>query len=131
MPLTGRSILVVEDDGFIASLLHFLLTRQGMKITLASDGRNAIDCLQSDIHFDAVLLDMRLPQISGMEVLATLRQQHNSSDTPVLVLSALENGGEVAAALDAGANDYMTKPFNPEELLARLRRLLSAASDRV
>lgn len=130
VPLTGRSILVVEDDGFMASLLHFLLKRHGMKITAVSDGRSAIDCLQSETRFDAVLLDMRLPQLSGMEVLATLRKQHNRPDTPVLVLSALETGSEVAAALEAGANDYMTKPFNPEELLARLRRLLCAVGDR-
>jgi DNA-binding response OmpR family regulator len=122
--------LVVEDDSFMASLLHFLLKRQGMKVTGVSDGRDAIDCLQSETHFDAVLLDMRLPQMSGMEVLAILREQKNRANTPVLVLSALETGSEVAAALDAGANDYMTKPFNPEELLARLRRILSTVDDR-
>lgn len=124
MPLKGRCILVVEDDAFMASLLRFLLERQGMTVTVLGDGRTAIDSLLGEARFDAVLLDLRLPQVSGMEVLVRLRQQPTCANTPVLVLSALDTGAEVAAALDAGASDYMTKPFNPEELLARLRRLL-------
>jgi two-component system, OmpR family, alkaline phosphatase synthesis response regulator PhoP len=124
--LTGQRILVVEDDAFMASLLRFLLERQGVNVTVRSDGRAAIDSLQGDALFDAVLLDLRLPQVSGMEVLAKVRALPAWARTPVLVLSALDAGAEVAAALDAGANDYMTKPFNPEELLARLRRLLPA-----
>ena len=127
MPLNGRRILVVEDDAFMASLLRFLLERQGVKVAVLNDGRAAIDTLQGSACFDALLLDLRLPQASGMEVLARLRQQPAWASTPVLVLSALDTGAEVAAALDAGASDYMTKPFNPEELLARLRRLLPAA----
>lgn len=126
MPLTGQRILVVEDDAFMASLLRFLLERQGVKVFVLSDGRAAVDTLQGDALFDAVLLDLRLPQVSGMEVLAKMRALPAWGRTPVLVLSALDAGAEVAAALDAGANDYMTKPFNPEELLARLRRLLPA-----
>lgn len=127
--LNGRRILVVEDDTFMASLLRFLLERQGMTVTVLGDGRAAIDrieSLQGNASFDAVLLDLRLPQVSGLEVLTRLRQQPAWLGTSVLVLSALDTGGEVAAALDAGANDYMTKPFNHEELLARLRRLLPA-----
>jgi DNA-binding response OmpR family regulator len=127
VPMTGRHILVVEDDSFVASLLQFLLKRQGMTVTVLGDGRSAIDSLNGDVCFDAVLLDLRLPQVSGIEVLAALRQQPNWADTPVLVLSALDTGSEVASVLAAGANDYMSKPFNPEELLARLRRLLPAA----
>lgn len=110
----------------MASLLRFLLERQGVKVFVLSDGRAAVDTLQGDALFDAVLLDLRLPQVSGMEVLAKMRALPAWGRTPVLVLSALDAGAEVAAALDAGANDYMTKPFNPEELLARLRRLLPA-----
>ena len=127
MPLTGRRILVVEDDTFQASLLHFLLNRQGVTVTVIGDGRTAIDSLTGDVCFDAVLLDLRLPQVSGMEVLQTLRRQPAWARTPVLVLSALDSSADVAAVLDAGANDYMSKPFNPEELLARLRRLLPAS----
>ncbi len=127
MPLVGQRMAIVEDDAFMAALLRFLLERQGVQVTLLADGRSALDCLQGDTPLDAVLLDLRLPQLSGMEVLAQIRQLPHRLATPVLVLSALDTGAEVAAALDAGAGDYLTKPFNPEELLARLRRLLPAA----
>lgn len=131
MPLAGQRMAVVEDDAFMAALLRFLLERQGVQVTLLADGRSALDCLQGDTPLDAVLLDLRLPQLGGMEVLAQMRQLPHRSATPVLVLSALDTGAEVAAALDAGAGDYLTKPFNPEELLARLRRLLPAAPAQV
>lgn len=124
MTLTGQSILVVEDDAFMAALLRFMLERQGAQVTVQGDGRAALEWLQGHAQVDAVLLDLRLPQLSGMEVLVQMRQLPARQATPVLVLSALDTGAEVAAALDAGAGDYLTKPFNPEELLARLRRLM-------
>ncbi len=124
MTLTGQSILVVEDDAFMAALLRFMLERQGAQVIVLGDGRAALEWLQGHAQVDAVLLDLRLPQLSGMEVLLQMRQLPARQATPVLVLSALDTGAEVAAALDAGAGDYLTKPFNPEELLARLRRLM-------
>ena len=127
MTLTGRHILVVEDDAFMASLLRFMLERQGALVTVQGDGRAALEWLQGDAQVDTVVLDLRLPQLSGIEVLGQMRQLPARVATPVLVLSALDTGAEVAAALDAGAGDYLTKPFNPEELLARLRRLMPAA----
>lgn len=120
-------LLVIEDDAFMAALLRFLLERQGLQVTVLGDGRAALECLQSEARFDAVVLDLRLPQVSGMEVLTRMRALAAWSCTPVLVLSALDGGQEVAAALDAGAGDYLTKPFDPQELLARLRRLLPDA----
>lgn len=122
-PLAGQHILVVEDDAFMAALLRFMLEREGAQVMVMVDGRSALDCLRADAPIDTVLLDLRLPQLSGMEVLAQMREFPTRAATPVLVLSALDTGAEVAAALDAGASDYLTKPFNPEELLARLRHL--------
>ena len=121
MPL---SILVVEDDDFMASLLQFLLERQQIQVTRVADGRAAIERVEGDAVFDAVLLDLMLPRVGGREVLARMRQRPGWSDTPVLVLSALDGGADIVQALEAGADDYVCKPFNPEELLARLRRLL-------
>lgn len=127
MSPSSPHLLVIEDDAFMAALLRFLLERQGLQVTVLVDGRAALECLQSEARFDAVVLDLRLPQVSGMEVLTRMRALAAWSRTPVLVLSALDGGQEVAAALDAGAGDYLTKPFDPQELLARLRRLLPDA----
>lgn len=127
MPDTPASILVVEDDAFTVALLRFLLERQGLRVRTAADGPSALACIEQGPVPDAVVLDLLLPQLSGLAVLARLRQQPAWAHTPVVVLSALDAGSEMAQAFAAGANDYLTKPFNPEELLARLQRLLPQA----
>ena len=88
------------------------------------DGRDRWRDLVERIGTDAVLLDLLLPQLGGLAVLERLRQHPAWVNTPVVVLSALDAGSDLAQAFAAGASDYVTKPFNPEELLARLQRLL-------
>lgn len=124
MPDKTISILIVEDDEFMASLLQFLCEREGMRVTRVADGRAAKHHMASETASDAVLLDLLLPQASGMEVLQHLRGHPAWQHVPVLVVSAMDGGGDIAQAFAKGADDYLTKPFNPEELLARLRRLL-------
>lgn len=119
-----HSILVIEDDEFMASLLGFMLARQNLQVTRVADGQAALAQLDGDQLPDAVVLDLMLPQVSGMQVLEGMKARHGWTDTPVLVLSALDTGGEIARAFHAGASDYVTKPFNPEEFMARLMRLL-------
>lgn len=118
------SILIIEDDEFTASLLRFILERQQMQVTRVADGRAAMTLISDGHPCDAVVLDWMLPQISGMEVLTRTQQHPDWASKPVLVLSALDDGTEIARAFQAGAADYLTKPFNPDELLARLERLL-------
>ena len=122
---TAPRILVVDDDALTLALLRHVLERQGLQVSAATDGRAAQDLLQADPGFDALVLDLLLPQIGGLALLAWLRQQPALATLPVLVLSALDGGEEAVQALAAGASDYMRKPFNPDELLARLRRGLS------
>ena len=119
-----HSILVIEDDEFMASLLGFMLARQNLQVTRVADGQAALAQLDGDQLPDAVVLDLMLPQVSGMQVLEGMKARQGWTDTPVLVLSALDTGGEIARAFHAGASDYVTKPFNPEEFIARLMRLL-------
>lgn len=119
-----HSILVIEDDEFMASLLGFMLARQNLQVTRVADGQAALAQLDGDQVPDAVVLDLMLPQVSGMQVLEGMKARQGWTDTPVLVLSALDTGGEIARAFHAGASDYVTKPFNPEEFMARLMRLL-------
>ncbi len=122
------SILVVEDDAFMAALLTFLFEREQMQVRCLADGRAALEHLAHAPDADAVVLDLMLPQVSGLEVLARLREHPRWAEVPVLVLSALDGGAEVAQALRAGADDYLSKPFDPQVLSARLARLLSRAS---
>lgn len=119
-------ILVVDDDPLTLALLRHVLERQGLQVSTVADGRAAQDLLQGGPGFDAVVLDLLLPQIGGLALLAWLRQQPAMVSLPVLVLSALDGGQEAVQALTAGASDYLRKPFNPDELLARLRRWLPA-----
>ena len=122
--LKHRSVLIIEDDVFMARLLGFVLQRQGAAIEYAKDGIEAMERLEQACVFDAVLLDLLLPFHGGMEVLARMRQTPGWSDVPVLIVSDLDKGEEIARAFRAGADDFVTKPFNPDELLARLARRL-------
>lgn len=120
-----NSILVIEDDDFTAALLQFLLERQQMQVTRVADGRAALNRIAQGHACDAVLLDLMLPQVSGTEVLRQLRQHPGWANRPVLVLSALDSGEDIAHAFTSGASDYLIKPFNPEELLARLEHRMA------
>lgn len=124
MAVSNPFILIVEDDAFMASLLTFLLERQQMRVQHVADGRAALALLDGDAVFDAVVLDLMLPQLSGLDLLEQMRGRAAWSAVPVLVLSAVDAGAEIARAFEVGADDYMGKPFNPEEFLARLRRWL-------
>lgn len=128
MSSAGPHIAVVEDDEFMAALVRTLLERQQMQVHGVSDGRAALDLLKGPPMFDAVVLDWLLPQASGLEVLTQIRQHPQWARVPVLVLSAVDAGDQIAQALAAGANDYVTKPFNPQEFMARLQRWLPHAA---
>lgn len=127
LPTDGPHIAVVEDDPFMTALLRALLERQQMRVHTVPDGRAALDWLQAPPVYDAVVLDWMLPQASGLEVLTQIRQHPQWAQVPVLVLSAVDAGEQIAQAFAAGANDYVTKPFNPQELNARLQRWLPRA----
>jgi DNA-binding response OmpR family regulator len=111
-------VLLVEDDPMIGESLREALRRQGMAADWVRDGRAADAALASE-RFDAVLLDLGLPQRSGVQVLQSLRARGDA--TPVIVLTARDALADKVGSLDAGADDYLVKPFELDELLARLR----------
>ena len=113
-------ILLIEDDTMIGESLREALRRQGLAADWVRDGR-AADAVLASERFDAVLLDLGLPQRDGLQVLAALRGRGDT--TPVIVLTARDALADKVAGLDAGADDYLVKPFEFEELLARLRAL--------
>ncbi|GAA4678273.1 two-component system response regulator KdpE [Pseudonocardia yuanmonensis] len=116
-------VLVVDDDPAIARALRINLTAQGYHVTLAGDGTSALRAA-ADRHPDVVVLDLGLPDLDGAEVIAGIR---GWSPVPIIVLSARTDSGQKVAALDAGADDYVTKPFGMDELLARLRAAVRRA----
>jgi len=113
-------ILVVEDERRLAQIVRRVLEEEGHTVDLAHDGKEGL-AMASDGSHDVILLDILLPEIDGIEVCRTLRR--NRVDTPVLLLTALGDVDDRVRGLDAGADDYLAKPFAFQELLARIRAL--------
>jgi DNA-binding response OmpR family regulator len=122
------TVLVVEDDVHIAHVLTFMLERQGYQVTHVADGRAATEHVLGHPAPDLVLLDVMLPYVDGFEIIALIRAQAGWQETPVLMLTAKNTERDTMRALDAGADDFIIKPFQPQELLARLRRYLKTAA---
>lgn len=123
--MPDTSILVIEDDEHIGQILTFILQRQGYRTTLAADGlaaRNEI--VSTNEPPSLVLLDVMLPYIDGFELVQIIRAQQGWQEVPILMLTAKHAEKDIVRALDEGANDYVVKPFQPNELLARVRRHL-------
>ncbi len=117
MPST---VLVVEDDPHAVELVRLYLTRDGHQVLAAGDGREGLR-LARETHPDLVVLDLMLPGLDGREVCRILRQE---SDVPIVMLTARVEEADRLAGLDLGADDYVTKPFSPRELAARVRAVL-------
>ena len=115
--------LVVEDDDQIGYLLKFILEREGYAVHLATDGLVAREFVNTAPAPSLVTLDVMLPHVSGLELLAAIRAKDDWKDVPVLMLTAKAQEKDIVYALENGASDYIVKPFKPDELRARVRRL--------
>lgn len=120
-------ILVAEDDPIVAKLLSHTLTRRGFTVHHALDGRQASKLVQSMAPPRLALLDLMLPYVSGFELITQIRAMPLWSEVPIIVLTSMSQEGSAVRALDAGANDYIVKPFRPDELVARVRRFTAVA----
>lgn len=116
----SAKILIVEDEARLARFLQLELDHEGYAVTCAADGRAGLDAALAG-DFDLILLDVMLPGLNGLEVLRRLRAEKNA---PVILLTARDSVMDKVSGLDMGANDYITKPFSIEELLARIRAAL-------
>ena len=120
LPGVGTSILAVEDDERIRTAVRLALEDEGWDVEEAESGERALEVFGGG-PFDVVLIDLMLPGIDGFELCRTLRR---SSDVPIVMVTARNDTHDVVAGLEAGADDYLTKPFAPKELSARIRALL-------
>jgi two-component system KDP operon response regulator KdpE len=128
MSESGQRVLVVDDENAIRRYLRAALTAQGFTVYEAANGEEAVNAVLSD-RPDIIILDLGLPDFDGIEVTRRLREW---SQTPIIILSVREAENDKIAALDAGADDYLTKPFGTGELMARMRvamRRLTNKSD--
>ena len=116
-------VLVAEDDEQISFLLQFLLEREGYRVVLARDGHEVKRLINEIPPPQLVILDIMMPYADGFELLALIRAKPDWRNTPVIVLTARSQEKDIVRALDMGASDYVVKPFLPEELKARIRRL--------
>ena len=115
------SILLVEDEENLHEALKLNLELEGYQVTSAFDGNKALQAVK-DEYFDLIILDVMLPEIDGITVIETIRLQNN--DVPILIVSAKNNSADRVLGLKKGADDYLTKPFNLEELLLRVQKLI-------
>lgn len=115
-------ILVCDDDPLLQDLLEFKLTAQGYDVRLVSDGEQALAAME-DATPNLLVLDAMMPKMDGFETLRRMRTLPQMAHVAVLMLTARRKEDDVVLALNLGANDYLVKPFMPEELLARVKRL--------
>ena len=114
-----RKVLVVDDDAHIRDVVSFTIRRAGFDVLEAADGREALDAAESGAP-DLILLDILMPEIEGLDVCRAIRR---TSNVPILFLSSKDEVMDRVIGLDAGADDYVTKPFSPRELLARVQAM--------
>jgi two-component system phosphate regulon response regulator OmpR len=120
---TATAALLIEDDARLAALVAEYLGKEGVKVTTVRDGKRGLAVLRAG-HFDVVLLDVMLPEIDGFEVCRRIRATPELAALPVLMLTARGEDVDKIVGLELGADDYLAKPFNPRELLARIRAVL-------
>jgi len=116
-------VLIVEDETALVELLRYNLEQAGFRVSVAYDGEEALASVQEDVP-DLMLLDWMLPLASGIEVCRQLRRQTSTANLPVIMLTARGEEGDRVRGLNAGADDYVPKPFSPTELVARIRAVL-------
>jgi len=114
-------VLIVEDEVKVANFISKGLEEEGYTVEVAYDGKKGIELIQG-FAFDVVLLDLMIPEVDGLEVLKNIRAR--GINTPVLIITAKSSKADVIKGLDTGSDDYLTKPFSFDELLARMRALL-------
>ncbi|MEY2404897.1 MAG: hypothetical protein QOD38_2448 [Acidimicrobiaceae bacterium] len=122
-------MLVVDDDPVILKLLEVNFEMEGFTVLVARDGEEGIEVARAD-QPDLIVSDIMMPKVSGLELVTALKADPSTSEIPIILLSAKAQNADVRSGLDAGADDYVTKPFEPLDLVDRVNRLLEARASK-
>ena len=126
--MSGRRILIADDDAVTTRFLASLLEEAGYEVLVAGDGRQAFELAVAH-HPDLILCDLVMPYRDGYALLRSLRGQNGLNHVPVVILSALDREEDIVRGLEAGAEDYVVKPFNARELIVRIRKQLERSGN--
>lgn len=121
-----RTILVIDDEPYIGRIIQLKLESTPYEVDVCQDGAAALERLRTDEHVDLILLDIMMPRMNGFEVLARLREIPHHSETPVIMLTGKGQSADREQAASLGARDFLTKPFSPKKLLARIDEIFTA-----
>ena len=127
--MNKQNILIVDDDETIIEILQKTLDDNGYTYTPANDGKEALNILQSNTSIDGIILDILMPGMDGRETLKNIKENNETKDIPVLMLTGENAISDVSECLTLGANDYMVKPFDTGTLLSRLQGILPSSDD--
>ena len=125
--MSGPTVLVVDDDPVIVKLLQVNFEMEGYAVITASDGLEGLEMARQE-RPDAIVLDVMMPKMDGLEVARTLKADESTRSIPILLLSAKAQQADVQAGVATGADDYLTKPFDPLDLLQRVGGLISRST---
>ncbi len=125
----NNKILIVDDEPDIVDLVAYNLKKDGFRVTTASDGEEALDKIRKD-KYDLVVLDLMLPGIQGVELCRIIRNDPKTAGTPIIMLTAKGEEVDRVVGLESGADDYVTKPFSPRELIARIKAVLRRTGEK-
>lgn len=121
--MTKKKILVVDDERDIIELLEYNLQREGYKVLKAMTGEEALDLIERSLP-DLIILDLMLPNLDGLEICRILKRDKKTASLPIIILSAKGEESDIIVGLELGADDYITKPFSPKVLIARVKTVL-------
>ena len=122
-------VLVADDEPHIGRIIKMKLEQGPFRVTLAYDGREALDVLDRESDICLVLLDLMMPHLSGLDVLAAMRKNPRLRDLPCIILTAAGQEQQHTSAMQLGANDFLTKPFSPKKLYSRAAELVGLSTD--
>jgi DNA-binding response OmpR family regulator len=122
--LTAPAVLLVEDDRIVAAMVKHLLARQGYEVQSVGDGRAASALIDEINAPRLVILDVMLPFVDGFELISHIKSKPEWGEVPIIMLTSKTQERNVVRALESGADDYIVKPFQPQELIARVRRFV-------